>query len=93
MTVAQTFPRLAGRLACILALSCATIFCAITPALFAADEDSIVAESDARLAGNICSNSDSALPARFCDSCDERLKLTDDWFGAKDHCVDQGVTL
>ena len=60
MTVAQTFPRFAGRLACILALSCATILCAITPSLFAADEDSVVAESDQN-AGNI-----SPIPTPLC---------------------------
>ena len=92
MTVAQTFPRFAGRLACILELSCATILCAITPSLFAAEEDSVVAESDQN-AGNISPNSDSALPAADCDSFDERLKLTGDWFAAKDRWCGRGVTL
>src|SRR5688572_18928541 len=92
MTVAQSFPRFAGRLACFLALSCATILGEVTPVLFAADEAYIAAESD-KIAGGISPNSDSALPAIFTDSFDEQLKLTGDWFGVRDQWANRGVTL
>jgi porin len=92
MTVAQTFPRFVGPLARILRLGCATILCAITPSLFAAEEDSIVAESD-QIAGNISQVSDSALPAADRDSFHERLNPTDDWVASKDRWLGRGVTL
>ena len=42
---------------------------------------------------NISHHSDSALPAAYRDSFDERPKLTGDWFPAKDRWFDRGVTL
>jgi hypothetical protein len=77
MTVAQTFLIFAGRLACILALSFATVLCAITPSLFATEENSVVAESDLS-AANISHHSDPALPAADPDSFDEPPELTGD---------------
>lgn len=92
MTVAQTFPRVAGGFACFLALNCATFLCAGTPAFFADNGDCEVAEGHLD-AGALFSSVDSALPSVFQDSADERAKFTGDWFGARDGWMDRGVTL
>ncbi len=90
MTVAQTFLRRAGRLACILGLSCPTFPCAITPSLFAAEEVSVAAEGDQN-AANVSSNSDSALPATEFESLDEQPELVGDRLPAQDRWFERGV--
>jgi porin len=67
-----------------------TIFCAITPALFAADE--VTVPQSEQNAKKISSIPDSTLPAWCFDPFDERLKLTDGWCGSSDRCANRGVT-
>lgn len=92
MTVAQTFPGFAGRFASILVLSCATCLCADMPSLLAAKQDPVAAERD-RDAAEISHHFDSATPVTNSDSFDERYRLTDGSFAAKDRWFDRGVTL
>lgn len=92
MPVVQTFSGSAARLACVLTLSLAPFLCADTPALLAMDEDSATFESDQTSVSSL-TVADSASVPIFGDSFDERLKLTRDWFGARDQLANRGITL
>ena len=92
MTVAQAFPRVAGRFVCLLAFSCATLLRAGTSASSAENDDWAAAESD-QTAGEPLLNYESAWRPAFHDSLDERSKLTGNWFGARDRWTDRGVAL
>jgi porin len=92
MTVAQTFPRVAGSFVCLLAFSCATLLRADATAFSAENDDCVAAESD-QTAGAPPVIFESALLPAFQDSFEERTKFTGDWFGARDRWTDRGVVL
>lgn len=92
MPVAQATPRIAGRLFGVMALCCATILCAVTPVVFAEDEEPVAAEN-AESAGEGAPDSVSAAPPDSSDAVDEQLKLTGDWWGARARLAEQGFTL
>ncbi|WP_217647190.1 carbohydrate porin [Planctomicrobium piriforme] len=73
-------------------MGCAISLWDVTPAALAGDDCSAMAEidQDIEYSGSIF---DAAASPFFRDSLDDRLKLTGDWFGAREQGADRGITL